>query len=66
MARDRHRAESMPLHAVVREHLEAFLAKAREHGGLPAFIPSTFRACLKCGTPEHGFIRVQLLIVQAR
>ncbi len=34
------------------------LSAAKKHGGLPAFIQETFRACLTCGIPEHGFIRV--------
>ena len=46
------------LYRVVREHLDAFLSEAREHGGLPGFIEKTFRAYLRCGIPEHGSLRV--------
>jgi len=56
--RIRHQPEKTVLYAVVRDHLDAFLRSAREHGALPAFIEKTFRALLKCGIPEHGFIRV--------
>jgi hypothetical protein len=56
VARERHRPQDSALHAVVREHLDAFLSAAKEHGGLPAFIQKTFRAYLTCGIPEHGFI----------
>ena len=57
-ARIRHQPEKTVLYAVVRDHLDGFLRAAREHGALPAFIEKTFRAFLKCGIPEHGFIRV--------
>ena len=57
-ARIRHKPEKTVLYAEVRDHLNGFLRAAREHGALPAFIEKTFRAFLKCGIPEHGFIRV--------
>jgi len=53
-----HQPEKTVLYAVVRDHLDGFLRVAREHGALPAFIEKTFRAFLKCGIPERGFIRV--------
>ncbi len=53
-----HQPEKTVLYAVVRDHLDGFLRAAREHCALPAFIEKTFRAFLKCGIPEHGFIRV--------
>ena len=59
MPRVRHQPQESVLYKVVRTDLEEFLRTAREHhGGLPAFIEKTFRAFLKCGIPEHGFIRV--------
>jgi hypothetical protein len=43
----------------VREHLESFLAFAREHydGGLPSYVEAEFRSYLKCGVFAEGFTR---------
>ena len=44
--------ERMVLHRVVREHLETFLAEARQRGGgegVPAFVEREFREFLTCG-----------------
>jgi hypothetical protein len=48
------------LYAVVRDHLEAFLAHAREsyERGLPRYVEQAFRAYLTCGVFAHGFLRL--------
>jgi hypothetical protein len=55
--------EKTLLHTVVREHLESFLAQARErsnHGrGLPAFVERELRAYTSCGLLARGFARVR-------
>jgi hypothetical protein len=47
------------LYGLVREHLESFLAYAREHyaGGLPRYVELELRAYLKCGVFSEGFTR---------
>jgi hypothetical protein len=59
----RREPERTLLHAVVRERLEPFLARARErsaHGrGLPAFVEGAFRAYLGCGILARGFVRIR-------
>jgi hypothetical protein len=47
------------LYGLVRQHLESFLAYARENyeGGLPRYVESEFRAFLKCGVFSEGFVR---------
>jgi hypothetical protein len=50
------------LHAVVRDHLEEFLALASRHGdgtGLPPFVEQELRRFLGCGVLAHGFARVR-------
>lgn len=47
------------LYGLVRQHLESFLAYAREHyeeGGLPRYVEQEFRAYLACGVSK-GFTR---------
>ncbi|MEM6676181.1 MAG: transposase zinc-binding domain-containing protein, partial [Planctomycetota bacterium] len=54
-------ATTGPLHALVREHLETFLARFEdEHGGrrLPRYVEREFRGFLVCGDPAHGFCRI--------
>jgi hypothetical protein len=54
-------ATTAPLHALVREHLETFLARFEdEHGGrrLPRYVENELRAFLACGDPAHGFCRI--------
>ena len=53
--RDRH------AHGLVRQHLESFLAHAREHydGGLPRYVEAELRAYLKCGAFSEGFTRAR-------
>ena len=59
MARDRHLPQNTLLYKIIHEHLDEFLRIAREeHGALNPFIEKTFRAYLRCGIPEHGFIRL--------
>ena len=53
-------ATTSPLHALVREHLETFLARFQhEHGGrrLPRYVEQELRG-LACGDPAHGFCRI--------
>lgn len=60
-AYQRHRPEQTVLHAIVREHLIAFLREADEHYArpLPRYVRRTFEDYLRCGLPEHGFLRVR-------
>ena len=55
--------EKTLLHQVLREHLETFLAAARERSaygrGLPAFVERELRAYLDCGILARGFARVR-------
>jgi hypothetical protein len=48
------------LYAIVREHLETFLALASERYArpLPAYVVAAFRAYLACGILANGFLRV--------
>lgn len=57
----RHRPEQTSLHALVREHLPAFLRHTSEHYArvLPAYVRRAFERYLRCGLPEHGFLRVR-------
>ncbi len=47
------------LYGLVRQHLESFLAYARERydGGLPRYVEHELRAYLKCGVFSEGFSR---------
>ena len=47
------------LYGLVRQHLESFLAHAREHydGGLPRYVEAELRAYLDCGVFARGFTR---------
>ena len=49
------------LYGLVRQHLESFLAYAREHyeGGLPRYVEDELRAYLKCGVFSEGFVRAR-------
>ena len=48
------------LYAIVHDHLEAFLAHAREsyERALPRYVEQAFRAYLTCGVFAHGFLRL--------
>ncbi len=55
-------AERGVLHAVVADHLDAFLEAAANHGDgprLPAFVEQEFRDFLTCGVLAHGFARLR-------
>ncbi len=55
-------ADQGVLHALVRDHLETFLAETAERsdgGGLPAFVVREFREFLGCGVLARGFARVR-------
>ncbi len=47
------------LYGLVRQHLETFLAHARDNydGGLPRYVETELRAYLKCGVLSEGFTR---------
>ncbi len=49
------------LHAVVRAHLAAFLrlAEKRYARPLPRYVRRAFEQYLRCGIPEHGFLRLR-------
>jgi len=49
------------LHAVVREHLGAFLRHTEESyaRALPLYVRRAFDRYLRCGIPEHGFLRLR-------
>ena len=56
----RRQPEQTVLHGVVREHLETFLAEARQRGGgegLPRFVERELREFLTCGVMARGFAR---------
>jgi len=57
----RHRPERTVLHAIVREHLGAFLRHADEHYArpLPRYVRRALENYLRCGIPEHGFARLR-------
>ena len=57
----RRRPENTVLHAVVSEYLPALLRDADERFpyGYPRHIAKTFRAYLRCGMLDHGFVRVR-------
>jgi hypothetical protein len=54
-----HRPEETPLHGIVREHLESFLAYTEEQTGkrLPRYVEGEFNRYVKCGIAAHGFAR---------
>jgi hypothetical protein len=56
----RRQPEQGVLHGIVREHLETFLAEARQRGGgdgLPRFVERELRELLTCGVMARGFAR---------
>jgi len=56
----RHRPEATLLYRLVEQHYPALLA-VREAAGrpLPGYVQKEFKAYLKCGRLEHGFLRVR-------
>jgi len=57
----RHEPETTPLYKIVAEHLETFLAEAREthERALPQYVERELREYLKCGILAHGFLRAR-------
>jgi hypothetical protein len=49
------------LYGLVRQHLETFLAYARDNyeGGLPRYVEDELRAYLNCGVFSEGFVRAR-------
>jgi ribosomal protein S27E len=59
-AYQRRTPETTILYRVVQQHLETFLASAREQGlVVPRFVERELRAYLTCGIHTHGFLRVR-------
>ncbi len=57
----RHEPETTPLYKIVAEHIETFLAVAREthERALPQYVERELREYLKCGILAHGFLRAR-------
>ena len=57
----RREPEKTVLYAIVRDHLETFLARPTLRGGLgyPRFVEREFRRYLECGLLCHGFSRLR-------
>ena len=55
------RPQDTLLHRVVREHLETFLAHARESydAPLPKYVRDELRGYLRCGIFDYGFTRAR-------
>lgn len=51
--------EKSVLWRVVQQHLLTFLDRAREAGGLPAYVGRAFRKFFDCGILSKGFARVR-------
>jgi hypothetical protein len=52
--------EESTLYGVVADHLETFLARARDRDRVvPRFVETEFRSFLDCGILAHGFLRVR-------
>jgi hypothetical protein len=58
---ERHKPEDTVRYRIVAEHLETFLAEAREkhERGLPDYVEKELREYLKCGILAHGFLRAR-------
>src|SRR5688572_1074279 len=56
---ERHCPEETLLHRIVAEHLETFLAEARDNHErpVPRYVERELRAYLECGILEYGFLR---------
>jgi hypothetical protein len=62
----RHRPETTPLYRLVAEHYPTFRdRRAAEGRPLPRYVEDEFKAYLKCGRLEHGFLRVKCESCQA-
>ena len=56
----RHRPEETSLYPLIEANLDAFLEHLRERDApLPRFVVDEFKAYLRCGRLEHGFVRVK-------
>jgi hypothetical protein len=57
--RRRHQPEATVLYRIVAQHLETFLAEAREHYDkpLPGYVEKELREYLRCGLLPYGFAR---------
>ena len=57
----RHEPETTPLYKIVAEHIETFLAEAREthERALPQYVERELREYLKCGILAHDFLRAR-------
>ncbi|MHC4408483.1 MAG: transposase [Planctomycetota bacterium] len=56
----RHRPEESVLYNVIRQELEAFLARAQaREQPVPRFVEQEFHAFLRCGILAHGFLRLR-------
>ena len=54
------RPEESVLYTIVADHLETFLARARDRERIvPRFVETEFRSFLDCGILAHGFLRVR-------
>jgi hypothetical protein len=60
-AYDQHRPAETALFDLVTEHLETFLATAREahERGLPRYVEGELQAYLRCGIHAYGFLRAR-------
>jgi hypothetical protein len=54
----RREPEKTLLYQVLQQHLETFLARTDERGGLPSFVRRELRSFLACGLLCYGFARV--------
>jgi len=56
----RHRPKTTLLYQIIQEYWPEFQAELASHGKfLPAHVTKEFDEYLKCGRPEHGFLRVR-------
>ena len=55
---ERHEPEKTALYKIVSQHLETFLAEAREHHdkGLPKYVEKELREYLDCGIVSRGYV----------
>jgi hypothetical protein len=60
------RSKAPAIACCVAEHLETFLAEARERHerGLPDYVEKELREYLKCGILAHGFLRAMSVVWQ--
>ncbi len=57
---ERHRPENTLLYQLVEAHYPAFADRMAAQGSpLPDYVKREFEGYLKCGRPDHGFLRVR-------